>query len=324
MRTRRCFLATAAALAAAPRPGFGLEPFPARPLKLVVPFAAGGSSDVLGRAVANALDKVLGQPVVVENRPGAGGHIGAAAVARAPADGYTLLFGTNGTLGIGPALYKSLPYSPGGDLAPIGMLQTLANVLIVNASLPVRDVRELIDYARAHPRTLTFASAGNGSGAHLAGELFNAAAGVETVHVPYKGGGAAMPDLLAGRVSMMFETIPAALQAIATGRVRGLAVTTPARSQAASDLPTLDELGLKGFDFTAWTGLFAPAGTPAPVIDRLNGATLAIARDADYLRSLRTMGTDPATSTPAALRAYMAADNRKWRQLIERANIEQQ
>src|ERR1700738_1274120 len=285
--------------------GAGAQDYPTGPIRLIVAFAAGGSSDVLARSVAKAMSDGLGRTVVVENRPGAGGNIGAMAVARADADGYTALFGTNGTLAIGPALYKNLQYDPVHDLAPVGLLHKLPNVLIVHPSIPVANLTELIDYAHRRPGQLTFASAGVGSASHLAGELLKAAANIDIVHVPYKGGGAALPDLLSGRVSMMIETIPNALPVARSGMVRALAVTTPMRSSAAPDLLTFAESGLQDFDVSSWTGLFVPAGTPRAIIERLNAETVRIASDPDYLDQLKTLGTDVAFSPPQGLAAVM-------------------
>jgi tripartite-type tricarboxylate transporter receptor subunit TctC len=295
------------------------QQYPTGPIRLVVTFAAGGSSDVLARSVAKAMSEGLGQTIVVENRAGAGGNIGATAVARSDADGYTALFGTNGTLAIGPALYKNLQYDPVHDLAPVGMLHQLPNVLIVHPSVPATSLRELIDYARSNPGKLTFASAGVGSASHLAGELLKAAADIDILHVPYKGGGAAMPDLLAGRVSMMIETIPNALPAVRSGMLRALGVTTPARSSAAPELPTLAEAGLPGFEVSSWTGLFVPAGTPRAIIERLNAETIRIARDPAYLEQIKTMGTEVTSSTPEALGAFMVKDIANWTVAVQRS-----
>jgi tripartite-type tricarboxylate transporter receptor subunit TctC len=300
-------------------PGASAAEYPNAPIRLIVTFAAGGSSDVLARSVAKAMSEGLGQPVVVENRPGAGGHIGAQSVARADPDGYTALFGTNGTLGIGPALYKNLKYDPVNDLAPVGLLHQLPNVLIVHPSVPANSLHELIDYARRRPGELSFASAGVGSASHFAGELLKAAANIEIVHVPYKGGGAAMPDLLAGRVSMMIETIPNALPSARSGMLRALGVTTPVRSSAAPDLPTFAEAGLPDFEVSSWTGLFVPAGTPRAIIERLNAETLRIARDGAYLEQLKTLGTEAAVSTPEALGAFMVKDIANWTVAVQRS-----
>jgi tripartite-type tricarboxylate transporter receptor subunit TctC len=299
--------------------GASAQEYPNGPIRLLVGFAAGGSSDVLARSVAKALSEGLGQSVVVENRPGAAGNIAAQAVARAEPDGYTALFGTNGTLAIGPALYKNLKYDPVHDLAPVGLLHKLPNVLIVHPSIPVASLAELIDYARRQPGQLTFASAGVGSASHLAGELLKAAANIDIVHVPYKGGGAALPDLLSGRVSMMIETIPSALPVVRSGMVRALAVTTPIRSAAAPDLPTFAEAGLQNFDVSSWTGLFVPAGTPRAIVGRLNAETVRIASDPDYLDQLKTLGTDVASSTPEGLGAFMAKDIANWTVAVQRS-----
>src|SRR5580692_2975803 len=239
----------------------GEATYPDRPITMIVTFPAGGASDVLARASADALSRGLGQPVVVDNRPGAGGHIGAETVAHAAPDGYTILFGTNGTLGIGPALYKNLRYDPARDLSPVGILHKLPLLLMVNPSVPAKNLRELIDYARANPGKLSFASAGVGTVSHLAGELFKEQAAIDILHVPYKGGGSTFLDLLGGRVSMMLETIPTALPLARGGGMRAVGVTVKERSASTPDIPTLAESGLPDFDVSAWTGLFVPAGT---------------------------------------------------------------
>lgn len=307
------FAATGAASAA--------SDYPDRPIKMIVTFAAGGSSDVLARVVASAMAKGLGKQIVIENRPGAGGQIGAEVVAHAEPDGYTLLFGTNGTLAIGPALYEHLRYDPLKDLAPVGLLQKLPLVLIANPPVPVKNLTELIAYARANPGKLTYASAGVGSVSHLSAELLKAAANIDLLHVPYRGGGAAIHDLISGQVSMMLETIPNALPLIRSGQMRALGVTTHSRSAAAPDLPTLEEQGLTGFDVGGWTGLFAPAGTPPAIIARLNAETVKITSDPDYLDHLKKMGTDVASSTPAELAAFMRKDISNWTGAVKKAGV---
>lgn len=314
--------AALAVVAAAGLATASAQNYPSKPIHLVVTFAAGGSSDVLARAVAKAMSEGLKVPVVVDNRPGAGGVIGMEAVAQAAPDGYTLLFATNGTHGIGPALYPERKIDPIRDLAPVGMLHTLTNVLLVNPSVPAKNVGELIAYAKAHPGKLNFASAGNGSASHLFGELFKADAGIDIVHVPYKGGSAAMPDLVAGQVSMMFETIPNALAQLRSGRLRALGVTSARRSAAAPDIPTIAESGLPGFDASSWTGLSAPVGTPRPVIDILNAETQRIARDPAYLESLKPLGTDATSSTPEGFNDFARKDIARWTALIKQARIE--
>lgn len=303
---------------------FAGEPvYPDRPITMIVTFTAGGSSDVLARATADALSRGLGKQVVVDNRPGAGGHIGAELVAHATPDGYTILFGTNGTLGIGPALYKNLRYDPQHDLTPIGLLHKLPLLLMVHPSVPAKNLAELIDYARKNPGKLSFASAGVGTVSHLAGELFKKEANVDILHVPYKGGGSTFPDLLAGRVSMMLETIPTALPPVKSGQMRAIGVTTKKRSASAPDIPTLAESGLPGFDVSAWTGLFAPAGTPRAIIDRLNAETQKITGDKDYAALITSMGTDVASSTPEAFGAFVRADVARWTGVIQSSGIAQ-
>jgi len=296
--------------------------YPERPITMVVTFSAGGSSDVLARAVANALSQGLGKSVVVENRPGAGGHIGAEIVSRARPDGYTILFGTNGTLGIGPAIYKNLRYNPAKDLVPVGILHKLPLMLIVQNNIPANNLQEFIAYAKAHPGKLTFASAGVGTASHLSGELLKEAAGIEILHVPYKGGGGAAPDLLAGNVSMMIETIPTALPFVANKQLRALGVTTRERSPTAPEVPTFAEQGLKDFDVTAWTGLFVPAGTPPEIIARLNAETLKIAQSPDYVAQIKKMGTDVATSSPEEFRKFVDTDVARWTEVVKRSGAQ--
>jgi tripartite-type tricarboxylate transporter receptor subunit TctC len=297
------------------------EDYPNRPITMVVTFAPGGSSDVLARAVAAALSTGLGQQVIVDNRPGAGGHIGAGAVAHAVPDGYTILFGTNGTLGIGPAMYSKLNYNPERDLAPVGLLHTLPQMLIINPSVPAKNLTELIDYARRNPGALSFASSGTGAASHLAGELFKQQAKIDIVHIPYKGGGAAVSDLVSGRVSMMLETIPNALPLVRSGQMRAIGVTTKERSALAPDIQSLAESGLPDFDVSAWTGLFVPAGTPPAVIERLNAETRKIAGEQDYVSRIQAMGTDVSSSTPEAFGKFVNDDVSRWTAVIRNAGI---
>lgn len=304
--------------------GAAAQTYPDRPVTMIVTFAAGGSSDVLARAVAAAMSQGLGKQIVIENRPGAGGNIGAEAVAKATPDGYTLLFGTNGTLGIGPALHKNLRYDPQKDLVPVGLLHQLPLVLIVNPQIPATNLRELIDYGKKNPGKLTFASAGVGSASHLTAELFKIAAGIDILHVPYKGGGAATADLISGQVSMMLETIPNALPLARGGQMRALGVTTKERSANAPDIPTFAESGLPNFDVGAWTGLFVPAGTPQAIIDRLNAETVRIASDPAYVAQIRKMGTDVASSSSDAFRAFVAKDVQNWTDAIQRSGTKTQ
>jgi len=313
-------LAMTAAVFGAANP-VSAQTFPDKPIRIVVPFAAGGSSDLLARSVARFMSDGLKVPVIVDNRPGAGGVIAMDAVAHAAPDGYTVLFATNGTHSIGPALYPARKIDPLKDLAPIGLLHTLPNILLVNPGVPAKNVSELIAYAKANPGKLNFASAGNGSASHLFGELFKISAGIDIVHVPYKGGGAAMPDLMAGQVSMMLETIPNAIPHVRSGKLNALAVTSGKRSSAAPEIPTVAESGIPGFDASSWTGLSAPAGTPKAIISILNAETVRIARLPAYLDILKTMGTDATSSTPEAFDAYTRKDIAKWTAVVKKANV---
>lgn len=297
--------------------------YPTRPVTMVVTFAPGGSSDLLARTVAAALSAGLGQQVLVDNRPGAGGHIGSEAVAHAAPDGYTILFGTNGTLGIGPALYSNLRYDPEHDLAPVGLLHKLPLLLIVNPSVPAQNLTELIDYARRNPGALSFASAGVGTASHLAGELLKEQAKINILHIPYKGGGAAVPDIIAGRVSMMLETIPNALPLVRNGQMRAIGVTTKERSALAPDIPSLAEAGLPDFDVSAWTGLFVPSGTPAAIVKRLNAEILNMVGEKDYVARIQAMGTDVASSSPQAFGKFVGDDVNRWTAVIRHAGIAQ-
>jgi len=291
--------------------------YPAKAVRLIVPFAAGGSSDSLARGVAKQLGEQMALSMVVENRPGAGGTIGAEAVAKGPEDGSMLLFGTIGTHGIAPALYKRLAYDPVKDFAPISMLHLLPNVLIVTNGLPVTSVQDLIAYAKANPGKVSFASAGNGSVSHLAGELFKMGTKTDMLHVPYKGGGAAMPDVVSGRVSIMFETVTNALAAARGGRVRALAVTGITRWKQAPELPTIAESGVPGYRVDSWTGLLAPASVPASVVERLNAEVVRATQAATYRDQMAALGVEAVSSTPEEFRTFIGEEVAKWRQAIQ-------
>lgn len=298
------------------------QSYPSRPLRLIVPFSAGGSSDVLARGVAKQLGEQLGEPVVVENRAGAGGMIALEFVAKSPADGYTLLFGTIGTNGIGPALYKHLPFDPVKDLAPVSSLHTLPNVLLVNSGVPAKSVAELIALAKAQPGQLTFASAGSGSASHLSGVLLKSATGIDILHVPYKGGGTAMPDVMSGQVSMMIETATSALSAIRSGKVRPLAVTTAQRWPTLPDVPTMIEAGVPGFEITSWTGLFVPAATAAPIVGRLNSELVKAAHDPAYAKQMTALGVEAISSTPQEFGAFVESEVAKWGRAIRESGAQ--
>lgn len=306
--------ATALALPAAQaQPGA----WPSKPVTLVVPFPAGGPTDAMARLLALKLGDRLGQQVVVDNRGGAGGGIAAEQVARAPADGQMLFFGTTGTMAINPSLYSRLRYDPVKDFAPVSLMATTMNVLVVDPALPARSTAELVSLAKARPGTLNYGSAGNGSSNHLSGELFRSMAGIELTHVPYKGSAPAMVDLLGGRLSMMFDTVAQQAQNIATGKVRALAVTGPRRSPLLPDVPTVQEAGLKGFDVTIWYGVLAPAATPAPVIDRLQREIAAVMATDEMKQRMQADGAQAVSSTPAEFAALIRQDTAKWAPVVK-------
>lgn len=291
--------------------------YPAKPIRLVVPFPAGGGADAIARTVAPKLSQVLGQSVVIDNKAGAGGNIGAEFVARAPADGYTLLYGTNGTHAINQTLYGNLRFDPVADFAPVSRLTEIAPMLVVNPVLPVKNVAELVAYARANPGKINYASAGNGTTSHLAGEMFKTLAGVDIVHIPYRGGGAAMMDVIAGRAPMMIDVMPNALPQVQGGKVRGLAVTTAHRAASAPEFPTIAEAGLPGFELAAWDGILAPAGTPQPVIAKLNAAIREALADPQVAASLAARGAQPVPGSPAEFARHIQTESTKWAGLVK-------
>jgi tripartite-type tricarboxylate transporter receptor subunit TctC len=290
--------------------------YPDRPIRLVVPFPAGGGADNLARMIMPRVAVALGVAIVIDNRPGAGGNVGAEIVARAAADGYTLLYGTNGTHAVNPALYANLPFDPVADFAPVSRMTLIAAMLIVNPEMPANSVEELVRYAKAHPGKLNFASAGNGTTSHLAGELFCSMAGVEIVHVPYRGGAAAAMDLIGGQVQMMIDVMPNAYPLVKGGKVRGLAVTTARRFPGVPDMPTIAESGLPGFEMSAWDAIFAPAGTPGPVIERLNAAIRQALDEPDLRERLLAHGATVAAGSPADLARHVVAEGEKWAKVV--------
>ena len=302
-------LAAAAPIAAA---ASAPATYPDRPLRLIVPFPPGGGADTLARMIMARVAPALGQPIVVENRPGAGGNLGAESVARAEPDGYTLLYGTNGTHAINPHLYRDLRFDPLKDLAPVSRLTEIAAVLVVHPKLPVQSVPELIQYARAHPGKVNFASAGNGTTSHLAGEMFRSAAGIDIVHIPYRGGAAAIADLVSGQVQMMIEVMPNALPLARDQRVRALAVTTAQRSASAPELPTVAETGMRGFEASAWDGIFVPAATAPAIVARLNAAIRTALEEPELVAALRARGATPIPGTPEAFARHIAASSEQW------------
>lgn len=303
-------------------PAMAADDYPSKMIRLIVPFPPGGPTDALARRLAEGLSKTLGQTVVVENKAGAGGNIGSEFVANAKPDGYTLLFGTSGPLAINVSLYKSQGYDPRTSFEPIARIGHLPNVLAVNAKLPVHNLKELLDYAKAHPDTLTFASSGNGASSHLAGVLFNEMAGTNILHIPYRGTGPALNDLLGGQVSMVFTDILTALPHIKAGTLTAVGLASAERSNALPDLQTLDEQGLEGYDVSVFFGIVAPKGTPAPIIKKLNTAFNDAMSDPDVQKTLTAQGIVRADdTTPEGLRSFIDSNVDKWAKVIKTANI---
>ncbi|HTF16326.1 MAG TPA: tripartite tricarboxylate transporter substrate binding protein [Burkholderiales bacterium] len=313
----RAAASLSAALAlSAPHAAAAAEPYPARPVRFVVAFPPGGGTDIIARSIAQKLGERLGQQVLVDNRPGAGGNIGTDIVAKSSPDGYTLLMGSAGPLAINASLFARMPFDPIKDLAPVTLAASTPNVLVVHPSLPAATVRELIALAKARPGEINFASSGHGTPAHLAGELFNSMAGVKLIHVPYKGAAPALADLLGGQVQLMFSTMPPALPHVKDGQLRALAVTSLKRSPAAPDLPTVDEIALPGFEANTWHGVVVPAGTPGAIVARLNREIVAILHLPDVVERLSGQGAEALGSTPEEFAAYIKSESVKWAKVV--------
>jgi tripartite-type tricarboxylate transporter receptor subunit TctC len=293
------------------------DTFPTRTVKLVVPFPAGGPLDVTGRAIAQKLTEAWGQSVIVENKAGAGGNIGADFVAKSPPDGYTVVMGALSTHAVNPSLYPKMPYDAQKDFAPITLVAITPNVLVVNPSLPVHSVQELIAYAKAHPGKLSFGSGSIGSAGHLAGELFKVDTGVDMVHVPYKGAAPAMQALLAGDTQLMFDNLASAMSQVKAGKLRALAVTTAERSKLVPDLPTMAEAGVPGFDISTWYGLLAPAGTPPDVVAKWNADVTKILSAPEMRERLAAQGAEAAPDTPADFAKFIAAELVKYARIVK-------
>lgn len=288
--------------------------WPTKPVRIVVTFPPGGAPDTLARVLAEKWG-ALGQPVTVDNKPGAGGNIGADMVAKAPGDGHTLVIGTVGTHAINMALYSKMPYDNFKDFTPISFLASTPNLLVVNKSVPANNVRELVELAKKQP--LSFASSGSGTSIHLSGELFNTLAGVKMQHIPYKGRAQAIPDLLGGRVQLMFDNMPSSLPLVKSGELKGLAVTSAQRSPAAPNIPTIAESGLPGFEATSWFGLYASPGVPRDVQMRINAETLKVMAMPDVREKLAGLGLEINTGTPEALTTFMQAETTKWAKVVK-------
>ncbi len=323
---RRLVLAacTAAAMFSIASPAAAQAAWPQKPVRIVVPFAAGGTTDILARAVAPELAKAFGQPFIVDNRAGAGGNVGAEIVARSPPDGYTLLMGTVGTHGINRALYSKLPYDPIKDFAPITMVAAVPNVMEMNAdkarALGIRNVADFIKYAKANPGKLNMASSGNGTSIHLAGELFKSMTGTFMAHIPYRGSGPALLDMVSGNADVMFDNLPASLPQIRGGKLVPLAVTSSKRSAALPDVPTVEEAGgpaLKGYEASSWFGLLAPAGTPPEIVERLQQEVARSLGTPAIKEKLLAQGAIPSGNTPAEFARLIDREHIKWAKVVK-------
>ena len=296
------------------------QQYPAKPIRLIVPFVAGGSADVLSRVLAQRLTQQYGQQVVVENRPGSGGHVGAEAAARAAPDGYTIVFGT---IGIHAAytIYSKLNYDPSRDLQPVSMYADVPNILVVHPSVPVKNVKEFIALAKNNPGRLNFGTAGSGSSTHMAGEWFKLYTGVNLTHVPYKGSAQAMQDLLGGQIELMFENLPTAIAQVRAGKIRSLGMTSRERSPSMPEVPTLDETGVPGFEATAWFTIAAPAKVPADIIRKLNADMNAFLKAPEMQQRWIDMGVVPLGGSPADAEKFFVVEREKWGKVIKAAGI---
>jgi tripartite-type tricarboxylate transporter receptor subunit TctC len=317
VRHAALFLLGVSAFALAAIAGAQAPAYPTKPIRLVVPFPAGGATDILAREVAKHLTDAWGQSVVVDNRPGAGGNIGSELVAKAAPDGYTLEMGTVGTHAINASLYSKMPYDHVKDFVPVILVAGVPNVLEVNPALPVNSVQELIAYAKANPGKLNFASSGSGTSIHLSGELFKVMAGVQMTHVPYKGSAPALQDLIGGQVQLMFDNLPPSLPQIKAGKLRALAVTSAGRAPALPDTPTVAEAGLPGFEASSWFGVLAPAGTPPEIVNKLNAEIAKWLASPGAKEKLANVGANIAGGTPEDFARHIQAETTKWAKVVK-------
>jgi tripartite-type tricarboxylate transporter receptor subunit TctC len=297
------------------------QTYPAKPIRIIVPFPPGGIADLFARVIGQKFGETWGQPGVVENRPGAGGNIGAEIVAKSPPDGYTLVTGSIGTHAVNVSLFSKLGYDPIRDFAPVSLIMEAEGLLVLHPSVPARSVKELIALARSRPGQLSYASAGNGTAAHLSGELFKSMAKVDMVHVPYKGNVPAITDLIAGQTSLLFATMPTVLPQVQAGRLRALAVTSSSRSPAAPELPTIAEAALPGYSVTNWIGIFAPAGTPRDVVMKLNVETIRVMQAPDIRKRLVNEGAKFTPMSPDEFGTFVKAEMAKWARVVKEAGI---
>ena len=316
-RTTFLSIATASLLAALLPGAAHSQGYPNKPIRLIVPYAPGGATDIIGRAAAAELTKTMGQQVIIENRPGAGGNLGAEQVARSAPDGYTLLVSPSSLHGITPFLYTKLPYDPNKDLAPVIVLGSFANVLVMNPSIKANSVSELVALIKASPGKFTYASSGSGSTIHLSGEMFKSMLNLDIAHVPYKGSSPALTDLMGGQVSIMFDNIPSAITFIRSGKLKPLATTGPTRSSSLPELPTMIEAGFPGYISTAWFGIVAPAGTPKEIIARLNAEGQKVTKSPDFIKRMNELGYDIVGGSPEQMGAMIQEELKRWGPVVK-------
>jgi tripartite-type tricarboxylate transporter receptor subunit TctC len=302
-------------------PAMAQEKWPSKPITYIVPFPPGGTTDILARLVAQKLGPALGTSIVIENKPGAGGNIGSDYASKAAPDGYTILGGTISSHAINASLYPNLPYDPLKSFAQVTLLGTNANVLVVGANSPIKSVQDIVSLSKSKPGSLSFASAGNGTSQHLSAELFKTMAGIEMVHIPYKGSAPAIQDVMGGQVPLMFDTTVVAAPFIDSGRVRALAVTSGKRLPSLPNVPTMAEAGIAGYEVVAWQGIFAPAGTPAPIVQRLYTEISAILKQPDVQERLAKLGVEPSGMSPQQFAAFQAAEIAKWAKVVKAAKV---
>jgi tripartite-type tricarboxylate transporter receptor subunit TctC len=316
MQHRAATALFAAFLSAAAPTAHAQASYPDKPIHIVVTFTTGGAPDILARLIGERLQASWGQSVIVDNKPGAGGNTGADAVAKAPPDGHTIVVGTVGTHSINGALYAKMPYDMVKDFTPVTLLATTPNMLVVHNGVPAKTLAEFIALGKKDGK-MSFASSGSGTSIHVSGELFKSMTGIDMEHIPYKGRASAIPDLLGGRVTMMFDNMPSSLPLVKEGKLRALGVTSAQRSPAAPDIPTLAEAGLPGFEAVSWFALFAPANTPKPIVDKLQGEVAKIIKSPEVSKKLAEIGLDPVGSTPEALATYQRSEIVKWAKVVK-------
>jgi tripartite-type tricarboxylate transporter receptor subunit TctC len=300
---------------------FAQPSYPAKPIRIIVPFPPAGNTDVYARPIARKMTEIYGQQMIIDNRPGAGGSIGMDLAVKSPPDGYTLVWGSTSTHGVGPNVYKKLPYDPVNDFEPVILAVLAQNILVVHPSVPAKSVNDLVRIAKARKSALSFASSGNGTISHLAGEFFNTLAGTDMVHVPYKGSSPAMVDLMSGQVDVMFDSLASSLPQVRAGKLRAIAVTGEKRFAAMSEVPTIIESGLKGFDVSTWLAIWAPRKTPAEIVNRLNADINKALTQPDILKLMAENGAEPGGGSPLRLDKHVKNEIAKWGKVVKAAHV---